>query len=199
MTVNAAPNTAPTVTITAPADGSTFTQGTSIAFTGTASDPEDGDIAASLAWTSSVDGAIGSGGSFSTSALSVGTHTITAAVTDSGGLPGSAAITMTVNALTSVVVGTVGYSTSGGRNQDRHLEVTVTIGPPVEGATVSATISLNGAPVVSDAGTTDALGQVTFKVTNAPSGTYTTTVTAVTGTGITWDPNSGTPPNSYVK
>jgi hypothetical protein len=98
VTIDSSPNTAPTATITAPADGSSFTEGDSVTFTGTASDTEDGDISANLSWTSSLDGAIGSGASFSTSSLSVGTHTITASVTDSGGLSGSDAITVTVNA-----------------------------------------------------------------------------------------------------
>ena len=89
-------NTAPVVTITAPANGSSFAQGASITFTGTANDAEDGNIATSLTWTSSINGTIGSGASFSTSSLSAGNHTITASVTDSGGLPGSAQITLTV-------------------------------------------------------------------------------------------------------
>ena len=91
-------NAAPIVTITAPTDGSSYTQGDSIGFAGTASDPEQGDLSASLAWSSSLDGAIGTGGSFSTSALSIGTHTITASVVDAGGLPGTDAITVTVQA-----------------------------------------------------------------------------------------------------
>ncbi|MHC4233895.1 MAG: PKD domain-containing protein [Planctomycetota bacterium] len=90
-------NALPRVTITAPADGSSYTEGDPITFSGTASDPEDGDLTASLTWTSSKDGTIGSGGSFTTSTLSPGTHTITAFVTDSGGLEGSDVITETVN------------------------------------------------------------------------------------------------------
>jgi uncharacterized protein YjiK len=90
-------NALPTVTITAPSTGTTSTEGDLITFTGTATDAEDGDLTASLAWTSSLDGSIGSGGSFSTSALSAGTHTITASVTDGGGSEGSDAITVTVN------------------------------------------------------------------------------------------------------
>ncbi len=89
-------NAAPAATITAPADGSSFTQGDSISFIGTASDPEQGDLSANLAWSSDLDGALGSGASFSTSGLSVGTHTITALVIDAGGLSGSDAITVTV-------------------------------------------------------------------------------------------------------
>ena len=90
-------NTAPTVTISAPASNSSFTEGTPIQFTGNASDTQDGSLTASLAWTSTLDGNIGSGGSFTTSTLSAGTHTITASVTDSGGLSGSASRTITIN------------------------------------------------------------------------------------------------------
>ena len=97
VTVDPAPNTAPTVGITAPADLSSFTVGASVGFAGTGTDAEDGDISASLAWLSSLDGAIGSGASFATSALSVGTHTVTASVTDAGGLSGSDAISVTVD------------------------------------------------------------------------------------------------------
>jgi subtilisin family serine protease len=91
------PNTAPTVSISGPADNSQFTSGSSITFTGTASDTPDGNLTGSLSWSSNRDGTIGSGGSFPTSSLSVGTHTITASVTDAGGLSGSASITVTIN------------------------------------------------------------------------------------------------------
>jgi len=96
-------NTAPSVTITAPSSGSSYTSGASVSFAGTATDVEDGTLTASLSWSSSINGAIGSGGSFSTSALSVGAHTITASVTDSGGLPGSASITVNINAASGVL------------------------------------------------------------------------------------------------
>jgi len=98
VTITAA-NTSPTVSITAPADGSSFNEGANVTFSGSASDAEDGDLTASLSWSSNLDGAIGSGGSFSISTLSVGTHTVTASVTDSGGLSGSAAITVTIAAV----------------------------------------------------------------------------------------------------
>jgi FtsP/CotA-like multicopper oxidase with cupredoxin domain len=105
ITINPAGNTPPVVTITAPADLSTFTVGDSVTFTGTAIDTEDGDISASLSWSSDVDGVIGSGGSFSTTTLSVGTHIITASVTDSGALPGSAFITITVSPPATMHIG----------------------------------------------------------------------------------------------
>ncbi len=89
ITVEVATNTAPTVTISAPADGLTVEVGTSIDFAGTASDGEDDLNGDNLVWTSNLDGPIGAGTGFSISALSVGIHTITASVTDSGGLSGS--------------------------------------------------------------------------------------------------------------
>jgi hypothetical protein len=126
------------VTITAPADGSTFTEGTSVGFSGTASDAEDGDLSSSLSWSSDLDGAIGSGASFSTSTLSVGSHTVTASVTDSGGLGGSDSIGVTIEADTGQpgaidwnATGTVAYS-----NQDGSGSVTVEDG--------GATLALEG-------------------------------------------------------
>ncbi|MEW6743284.1 MAG: S8 family serine peptidase [Planctomycetota bacterium] len=89
-------NTPPVVTITAPADGTTVIEGTPVTFTGTASDAEDGNLDSALVWTSSLQGQIGTGPSFTRSDLAVGTHQITASVTDSGGLNGSDQITLTV-------------------------------------------------------------------------------------------------------
>jgi subtilisin family serine protease len=88
-------NEAPVVTITSPPDGSSFSNGAAITFTGNANDTEDGDLTASLVWTSNIDGVIGNGGSF-TAVLSPGAHTVTAAVVDSGGRVGTDSITVTV-------------------------------------------------------------------------------------------------------
>ena len=44
-------NEAPTVSISSPADGSTFASGASISLAGTANDPADGDLTTDLAWT----------------------------------------------------------------------------------------------------------------------------------------------------
>jgi subtilisin family serine protease len=89
-------NTAPNATIASPGNNATFTQGASISFVGSASDNEDGNISAALVWTSSINGQIGTGASFSTSGLSIGTHTITASVSDSGGLFGNDSISITI-------------------------------------------------------------------------------------------------------
>ena len=94
--VGVAPNAAPTVDISSPVSGSEFDLGQTVTFIGSASDDVDTGLTASLSWTSSVNGTIGAGGTFSTSTLSLGEHTITASVTDSGGRTGSASIIVTI-------------------------------------------------------------------------------------------------------
>jgi len=89
-------NTPPSVTISSPANGASYDYGTPVTFTGSASDVQDGDLTSSLVWTSSVSGSIGSGGNFTRSDLSIGTHTITAQVTDLGGAIGSSSVSITI-------------------------------------------------------------------------------------------------------
>ncbi len=99
VTAPAPVNTAPTASITLPANGASVVQGTSVAFSGTGSDPQDGTLSgSSLTWTSSVNGQIGTGTSFSTSTLSVGSHVITLTARDAQGLTGTATSTLTVTA-----------------------------------------------------------------------------------------------------
>ena len=88
-------NAPATVTITTPADGASYEAGGSILFTGTANDPEDGDLTAGLIWTSSISGQIGTGGSFS-APLSDGDHTITAYATDGDGKTGYSVVSISV-------------------------------------------------------------------------------------------------------
>src|SRR5207245_6158674 len=63
--------------------------------TASASDLEDGDLTAAIAWTSDRDGALGTGGSL-THMLTEGTHQITATVADRGGLTATATVTVQV-------------------------------------------------------------------------------------------------------
>ena len=108
-------NTAPVVTITAPNNGSSFAQGALVTFSGTATDDHDGTISASLNWTSSINGSVGTGATFSTSTLSPGTHTITAAATDSAGLPGSASIQVTITGAGGFTLTATGRKVKGTR------------------------------------------------------------------------------------
>jgi hypothetical protein len=80
-------NASPSVSISAPSNNAAFDAGTPIAFNGSASDPEDGDLTSAITWTSSLDGVIGAGGSFSRDDLSVGLHQLTASVVDSESAP----------------------------------------------------------------------------------------------------------------
>ncbi|MCW9018136.1 MAG: Ig-like domain-containing protein, partial [Kangiellaceae bacterium] len=96
VSVNEAANTVPQISITAPVGGSSFSDGQSITFTATADDNEDGDLSTNIEWSSNLDGALGTGSSFST-VLSVGSHTITATITDSEGEEVSEIIIVSVN------------------------------------------------------------------------------------------------------
>ncbi len=106
-------NNPPTIAITAPPDGSTYTEGNSVTFTGDADDIEDGDLSASIVWSSSIDGVLGTGASIATSNLSVGTHTITASVTDSGGLTSTDTISVVIQPATAFTLSATGYKLRG--------------------------------------------------------------------------------------
>ena len=98
-------NAAPAVSITLPADGSSFAQGGAISFEGSANDPEDGELSGgSLVWSSSIGGELGTGVSISRSALLVGEHTITLTATDSQGASASTSVSITVTALPDLTV-----------------------------------------------------------------------------------------------
>ena len=92
---NTGPNAPPAVLITAPASGSSYAQGIAASFTGTATD-EDGNLSNAISWTSSLQGALGTGATVTRSDLAQGTHVVSASVTDSGGLTTSVTTTITV-------------------------------------------------------------------------------------------------------
>ncbi len=98
----------PTVNISTPSDNSTHNIGDAISFLGSAKDNK-GNILTddSLVWTSSLDGQIGTGTSFESSDLSLGSHKITLTATDSDGLTGKDSIIITIvdpNAPTSISI-----------------------------------------------------------------------------------------------
>lgn len=90
ITVISEVNAPPIVTIISPEERDKFEDSIPV-FSGTAIDPEDGDISANLIWTSDLDGEIGQGATFEGS-LSEGRHMISALVTDSGGQTGVATL-----------------------------------------------------------------------------------------------------------
>ena len=87
-------NLPPTVQISG---SSTAIVGQSITLTGTVTD-EDSGLENQLSWHSDIDQALGTGNSI-TAVLSEGSHTITASVTDSGGLQGNGNYTIVVDAV----------------------------------------------------------------------------------------------------
>ena len=97
VNVIAATNEPPVVTIFSPINRSEFTQGDAVAFSGSATDTEDGNISSSMTWESSIDGPLGIGPNIVTSSLSIGTHSITASAIDSGQLSNSSTIEIIVN------------------------------------------------------------------------------------------------------
>jgi K+/H+ antiporter YhaU regulatory subunit KhtT len=97
VTVVIGGNSAPVVTITSPTDDATYNSGDTMTFTASATDAEDGVLTgSSLVWTSDKDGQIGTGASFQTVSLSVNTHVIVLAATDSEGAVGSDAVTVVI-------------------------------------------------------------------------------------------------------
>jgi Matrixin/Fibronectin type III domain/Bacterial Ig domain len=113
-------NTAPNVTMNNPANNASYPEGATISFSGSATDSQDGNLSANLRWTSSLMGAIGNGASFSRT-LTAGTHTITASVTDSGGMSGSRQVSMTVTVAVTApsITGTLTARTSQVRNKTK--------------------------------------------------------------------------------
>jgi len=96
--VQQSPNTPPQVTITSPIEQS-LPGGEEVLFAGNASDAEDGDLSGYIHWTSSRDGELDTGAELYLSDLSSGLHWITAQVIDSGGLIGSATISLQIEPL----------------------------------------------------------------------------------------------------
>jgi len=97
ITVQAAANMPPEVTIASPSDGTTFAEGDSILFTGSAIDPEDGPLAdRALIWVSGIDGVLGPGHTVTRDNLSPGTHAITLSATDSHSVFSTKTITITI-------------------------------------------------------------------------------------------------------
>src|SRR5204862_4137734 len=85
-----------------PADGTTLLTGKPILLSATATDGEDGNLGASVRWSSSLGGALGAGGTLTLPSLAVGAHTLTATVTDRDGT--------TVSASVHVVIGPASLS-----------------------------------------------------------------------------------------
>ena len=189
----------PTVTITSPANNASFASGQTINFAATATDPENGNIAGSLAWTSDIQGPIGNGPSFSRT-LNSGNHVITASVVDSGGNATGASVSITIGSAqnpTTVHAASVTYQLIGST-----LKYTVKLvnefGGPVAGASIRVSLYewVYTGNIWFSNGVTDSQGNATFQRL-IDYGCYTTGVENVTAPGLTWV--QGTPSNNYCR
>jgi hypothetical protein len=174
-------NTVPSVTIQSPVSGSTFVQGAAVNFSGSATDTEDGNLSAIIVWKSSLNGNLGSGANLSVSNLLVGTHTITATVTDSGGLSKSTTINLTVTQL-----------------PPSNTVPSVTIQSPVSGSTFvqGAAVNFSGAATDTEDGNLSAIivwksslngnlgSGANLSVSNLLVGTHTITATVTDSGGL---------------
>ena len=188
----------PVVSILSPATGSSFAAGANITFQGTATDPEDGNIAPSLVWTSSRDGQIGTGAGF-TRTLTTGNHVITASVRDSAGNAASANTSVTVGSPstpTNVQVSSVTYAMQG-----TTLLYTVKVVDEFGGAVAGATVDVDLYEYIFtgnlwiSSGTSNSQGNAQFQLPNADFGCYVTAVRNVTAAGLTFV--YGTPDNNF--
>ncbi len=154
--------TPPEITLEAPSTGDVYAQGDTVTFTARVVDSEDAASALGLSWVSSVDGEFSTQGAdstglaqFTTSALSAGSHTLTATVTDSDELYATALVTFTVNGLPTAP--TVSLAPDPATTAD---DLRVTIDSPSvdpEGATVSYAYSWYQDGVLSSASTSSVL------------------------------------------
>jgi extracellular elastinolytic metalloproteinase len=215
-------NAAPTVQISSPANNASFASGASIVFTGTASDTEDGTLTASLSWTSSLQGALGTGGSFTRTDLAVGTHVITAAVTDTQGTAGSATITIVVTApntgpsvsISQPANGTtftkgqaVTFSGSASDAQDGNLTASIAWTSSLQqgvlgtGATFSRSDLVVGTHVISakvtDSGNLSQTAQLTITISNFTLAATKSTVRGKRQVGLAWSGATGTTVGIY--
>ena len=169
-------NNAPDVNITTPTNNSQFTQGNSVTFTAVSYDVEDGTLQSSnMLWASNIDGIIGTGHSFSTSSLSLGTHAIVVIGTDRGARSATDTITLTItNGSVSIPQGpfVISVVLLGGPNQEVASNITATLTITNNGNAVLNNIVLNG--------TASATYNVQFQnvpATLAPGQSATVTVT----------------------
>jgi len=87
---------------------------------------------------------------------------------------------------------TIAYQLAGGKNNDRHLLITLHVvddsGSNVSGAEVSISISSDTSRIGwGGSASTGTDGKVTFQLSNVKNGCYTTTVNSVTFNEINWD------------
>ena len=85
----------------------------------------------------------------------------------------------------TVSVASIVYSTEGGKNGDKHLNIEVALDNPVSGASVSIDLYHDTLLVASSTAVTGGGGTVTFSLKNAEAGFYETEIFDVSAAGLT--------------
>jgi serine protease len=172
-------NTAPTLTITSPANNASFEQGVSITFAATAGDAEDGVLSGSIVWK--LNGVtLYTGASFTKADLPVGTHTLDVSVTDSGGLTAAKQVTVNVtqSSVEQTLVATIGTDKQTYINGEK-VTITVTVkdqnSAPVASASVSVKLTPPSGTPTTYNGTTGTTGvySFTYRISTRKTGTGT--------------------------
>ena len=97
VNVEAQPAQPPSAEIVRPQNGEAFAVGEEVAFLASVEDPDGPELPESAAvWSSNIDGQIGTGRLFGTTALTAGAHVITLTVTDPQSLTGTATVAITI-------------------------------------------------------------------------------------------------------
>ncbi|MBU2036658.1 S8 family peptidase [Patescibacteria group bacterium] len=144
-------------------------------------------------------------GNLDISGLADGDYAVEATATDTRSISGSGSANFSIapapSEATISIVSSITYTTEGGKSGDKHLNIHVAViddfGNPVANASVSIELNRDGLLEATGTSTTGSDGVIIFGYKNAPSGTYTTLVTAVTASGLTWD--GKTPLNGITK
>ena len=174
-------NTAPSVSISSPASGTSFTQGSSVTLIGSATDQQDGNLSGSIVWSSSLVGQLGVGSTIY-STLPLGTQTITASITDSGGDTTTKQVSVTVAATAPIGPLTLTASLTRAKSGPRtDLRWTGAAGTNVDvyrnGARLTTTA--NDGAYTDNLGKRAQAGTYSYAVCNAGTTTCSSTISVV--------------------